>query len=273
MWDIATERENPQIFEGQTNSLMNYPLRDGIVRWIRWGNYQHFLYIVEKIYKEYPKSVSDILMNVISTHDTVTLMTAMEGELINPDGYIKLDDIEGPWRHFGSPFDTFDFRSYCAEHDILPKDKIESAIKKEKMALPIFFTFPGLPSIFQGTENAVMGYKDPFCRKVLDWENPNTEMQEYIKSLNKYLEENIDILGDCEPRIREINEKYMIAEMYSEKGSIILIVNNTTETFFNKDFIEGYEVVFREKSTKDKIEKNGVLILRKNLKYSFVFLT
>ena len=99
MWDIATDRGNPEIFDGQANSLMNYPLRDAIIRWVRWGNYKHFLYNIERVYSEYPKSVSDILMNVISTHDTVTLMTALTGDIMNPDPYKKLDDIEGPWRY------------------------------------------------------------------------------------------------------------------------------------------------------------------------------
>lgn len=264
MWDIATERENPQIFDGQTNSLMNYPLRDAIIRWVRWGKYEHFLYNFEKVYSEYPKSVSDILMNVISTHDTVTLMTAFAGEIMNSDPYKKLDDIEGPWRHPGD-FDTFGFRNYSATHDELSAEQKMRARRCEKIALPILYTLPGSPSMLQGTENCMTGYKDPFCRKVIDWENPDLDMQAYIKSLNQYKARNIDILGDGEPRIRKIDEGFMLAEMYSEKGSIILFSNNTDTKILNNSFRE-YEMVFSENSTKDKIGEYGTLILRKDKK-------
>ena len=260
MWDIATERENPQIFDGQTNSLMNYPIRDAIIRWVRWGKCEHFLYNFRKVYGEYPKSVSDILMNVISTHDTVTLMTAMVGEIMNPDPYKKLDDIEAPWRH--AEFDTFGFRNYSANHDELSQKQKIVARRSVKVTLPIFYTLPGNPSMLQGTENCAMGYKDPFCRKVIDWKNPDLDMQAYVKKLNHYRQDNIDILGNGEPRIRVIDEGCILLEMYSEKGSIISYSNRTNKVIVN-DF-KDYEVVFTENSTKDKIGEYGTLILRKD---------
>ncbi len=262
MWDIATDRGNPEIFDGQANSLMNYPLRDAIIRWVRWGNYKHFLYNIERVYSEYPKSVSDILMNVISTHDTVTLMTALTGDIMNPDPYRKLDDIEGPWRY--AQFDIFGFRSYSASHDQLTEEQKIVAKKREKIALPILYTFPGNPSMFQGTENCVTGYKDPFCRKNMDWEHPDEDMQSYVKSLNQYRKDNIDILGNCEPRTRAINEDFMIAEMYSEKGNIILLTNRTDKVVPNNNFGE-YKVVFSENSTKYEVGSAGTLILRRDL--------
>ena len=261
MWDIATNRENPQIFDGQANSLMNYPLRDAIIRWVRWGNYEHFSYNFKKIYSEYPMSVANILMNVISTHDTVTLMTSLAGELMNSNPYQKLDDIEGPWRY--ELFDTFGFRDYCAKHDRLTDEQQFCARRSEKIALPILYTSQGNPCMFQGTENCVMGYKDPFCRKTIDWDNPDIDMQEYIKRLNQYRRNNIDILGDCESRIRSQNEKYLLLEMYSERGSIILISNNADKIISN-DIKDDYKVIFSENSTKDKIGEYGTLILRKD---------
>ena len=263
MWDIATERENPQIFDGQTNSLMNYPLRDAIIRWVRWGKWEHFRYNFRRVYGEYPKSVSDILMNVIATHDTVTLMTSLVGELMNPDPYKKLDDIEGPWRHPDADFETFEFRSYSASHDELSKHKKIVARRSAKIVLPILYTFPGNPSMFQGTENCVTGYKDPFCRKDMDWENPDLDMHAYIQKLNHYRQDNIDILGDGEPRVRKIDERFMLTEVYSDKGNILLFSNNTDQVITNNDFRE-YREIFSENSTKDKIGEYGTLILRRD---------
>ena len=138
------------------------------------------------------------------------------------------------------------------------------ARRSEKVALPIFYTLPGNPSMLQGTENCVMGYKDPFCRKDMDWENPDLDMQTYVEKLNHYRGSNIDILGDGEPRLREIDEGCMLLEMYSEKGNIILYSNRTDKVIVN-DF-KDYEVVFTENSTKDKVGEYGTLILRKDKK-------
>ena len=107
-----------------------------------------------------------------------------------------------------------------------------------------------------------MGYKDPFCRKVIDWKNPDLDMQAYVKKLNHYRQDNIDILGNGEPRIRVIDEGCILLEMYSEKGSIISYSNRTNKVIVN-DF-KDYEVVFTENSTKDKIGEYGTLILRKD---------
>lgn len=40
------------------------------------------------------------------------------------------------------------------------------AKQREKIALPILYTFPGNPSMFQGTENCTTGYKVHFVEKI-----------------------------------------------------------------------------------------------------------
>ena len=42
MWDFAINRGNPQIYDGQVDSVMNYPFTDAIHRWVRYGNYLHY---------------------------------------------------------------------------------------------------------------------------------------------------------------------------------------------------------------------------------------
>ena len=44
MWGSAYDKglENGKIFDGQADSVMNYPLSDAILRWTRWGAYTHF---------------------------------------------------------------------------------------------------------------------------------------------------------------------------------------------------------------------------------------
>ena len=97
----------------------------------------------------------------------------------------------------------------------------------------------------------------------MDWENPDLDMHAYIQKLNHYRQDNIDILGDGEPRVRKIDERFMLTEMYSEKGNILLFSNNTDQVITNNHFRE-YREIFSENSTKDKIGEYGTLILRRD---------
>lgn len=263
MWDLATEKYNPQIFDGQVDSVMNYPLRDAIIRWIRCGNYLHFIYNVSEIYKKYPWTVSNRLMNVISTHDTLTLLTILVSELVVDDPLkCKVDDIEERWREPNS-FDTYGFREYEALNDSLIAEVKTSAIQKAKLALALLYIFPGQPTMFMGTENAETGYKDPFCRKPFNWKNQNNEMQDFVKNLNFMRKINEDIFKLSEIRLIECNEFHMLVEVYSDKGSIILIVNRDKKKYCISDIYKKYKILISEKSTKDEIYENGFIYLRK----------
>ena len=280
MWGIATDKSNPQIFDGQADSVMNYPMTDAIIRWVRTGNYAHFKYRFERVYGEYPKEVIDRLMNILSTHDTPTAMTMLVGPGINEDPYTgEAWDIEGPWRYEGW-FDTYGFRSFEAYHDKLSREDQILGQKLLKLAIAILYTIPGNPCIFMGTENAETGYKDPLCRKPMNWDNPNIPMQEFVRNMGMYRKEQREVLSQGEGRIREDKyspEKVLILERYTKKDSIILMVNRTNEVHTVQGFGK-YEVLYSENSTKEHkngepeiciLGEYGILILKKHQKYLY----
>src|SRR5574344_2584486 len=85
MWDIATDKSDPKIFDGQLDSIMNYPMADAILRWVRFGNDRHFAYNFNKVFYGYPKEVRNILLNNIGTHDTPMTLTMLVGDKMNED--------------------------------------------------------------------------------------------------------------------------------------------------------------------------------------------
>ncbi len=59
-WGFDNHRIVPQLDGRQADSVMNYPLADAIIRWVRYGNDAHFRYNVGEILS-YPKPAQDVL--------------------------------------------------------------------------------------------------------------------------------------------------------------------------------------------------------------------
>lgn len=233
MWGFATDKsqEDGKIFDGQLDSIMNYPISDGILRWVRWGFHAHFIYNYSRVYGEYPFEVQNLLLNNIGTHDTPTTMTMLGGEKMNDNVFDKqIWDIEAPWRT-SSGFDTYRFREFEAQNDELKIYEYVKAKAFTKIAIAIMYFLPGIPCIYQGTEIAETGYKDPFNRKPYNWDNLDEEMIEFVAKMGKIREENKDILAKGNSRIIKIDESVLIIERFNEFGNRIVIAVNRTSTW------------------------------------------
>ena len=263
MWGIATDREDSKIFNGQLDSVMNYPMADAILRWTRYGYDLHFEYNFNRVYGEYPNPVKNVLLNNIGTHDTPTSITMLVGDKMNPDVFNKkIWDIEAPWRN-GNQFDTYRFRQYEAEHDVLPEKLALQGKMLLKIALAIMYTIPGIPCVFQGTEVADSGYKDPFNRKPYPWSKQEEEMKDFVRRLGVYRKKNADILATGEAKIEKITNSILIMERKSETGRIRLCVNRTDKaqnTYFD---MQSSKLIFQENNSSiNKVEPYGITIIR-----------
>lgn len=267
MWGIATDKEDSKIFDGQLDSVMNYPLTDAILRWTRFGKDGHFTYNFNRVYGEYPIEVQRVLLNNIATHDTPTTMTMLAGDKMNPDVFYKhIWDIEAPWQQ-GEKFNTYKFREYEAEHDKLSEEAYVLGKKLTKIALAIMYNLPGIPCVYQGTEIADTGYKDPFNRKPYSWENQDEDMKAFVKGLGQYRKNNSDILAMAEAKLLHVTESVLVMERNWQGKKLILAVNRTMqEQPTNLQSHEnGLRVVFEtNNSTPDKLSPYGIIIVRKD---------
>lgn len=192
MWGFDNHRECSQLDGNQADSVMNYPLADAIIRWVRYGNSEHFQYNIGEILK-YPKEAQDVLWNFLDSHDTPRAITLLQAEGILQDPYKGACwDIEGPWRHWGW-FDTYEFRKWEFEHDNINMDK---AFESLALASTIQYFMPGIPIVFAGTEVGVTGYKDPFNRKPYPWDNPNEKILAYYRMLGGLRKRNREFFSE-----------------------------------------------------------------------------
>ena len=275
MWEIATSRSDPKIFDGQTDSVMNYPMTDAILRWCAFGNAEHFKYNFKRVYTEYPETVQKLLLNNIATHDTPLTMTMLADiklrgnqPIMNPDVFKgAIWDIEDPWRS-SRGFDTYGFRLFEAEHDKLTPTQYELAFKLSRVAFALMYSIRGIPCVMQGADIGDTGFKDPFCRKPYDWFNPNLSMQSYIATLNKIYEDNVDVFADGDSNLASCNDGTIILERFDYSGHRIV---TAVSRFYRpmqiwiKNDCSNLNVIYAtDGSTKQRLAPYGVLIAREN---------
>lgn len=109
----------------QLDSVMNYPLRKSIIRFIKEDQNAHELAAtIEGLWRNYPETVFYGLMNFLGTHDTPRILTVFSEDV---------DQTQARQRLF------------CA--------------------LILWALLPGIPSIYYGDELGMTGGKDPFNRR------------------------------------------------------------------------------------------------------------
>ena len=85
VWEDASLKESyghrrHYLLGGQLDSVMNYPFYEAVIKFLKGGDGDELLESVFSVIENYPKSVVDLLMNHMGTHDTVRLLTRLGGE-------------------------------------------------------------------------------------------------------------------------------------------------------------------------------------------------
>ena len=145
----------------QLDSVMNYPFAGAIIDFIRDANAELFASRIMSIVENYPKEVLDVLMNHLSTHDTMRAITALAGESC-----------------------AYRDRKWQSTHSLDEKD-YRYGIRLLKAASAMQFALPGVPTIYYGDEAGMQGYKDPFNRRCYPWGSENGELIEWYKKLGE----------------------------------------------------------------------------------------
>ncbi len=127
------------------DSVMNYPLRQGLTDYMLRGDAPSLRRVTETLYRHYPKPAADVMMNVLSTHDTVRIITEL-GDM----GYDGLPNSELAARR-------------------LTKSERKVASRRLIALYGALAALPGIPSVFYGDEAGLEGYRDPFCRMPFPW--------------------------------------------------------------------------------------------------------
>ncbi len=146
--------------DGQLDSVMNYPFRNAILAFLRGQDDGRGLAdTVMTIAENYPPQVLMCNMNLLGTHDSARILTAL------------VDDFDGS-------------REALAYRRLSPQ-QYSVAVERLLMASLIQYTLPGAPSLYYADEAGMEGYKDPFNRRTYPWGRENKTLLEHFRLLGK----------------------------------------------------------------------------------------
>ena len=211
VWEDASNKiaysQRREYLQGyELDSVMNYPLKDGIIRYMQTGNALDLLHTIRVLINHYPKQTVDCLMNILGTHDTARILTVLGGIYCN-----NKDEM-------------------ASENAYLNAENKQNAIEKLKMAAVLQFTLPGVPCIYYGDENGMEGHIDPFCRRCFDWEHLNEDLIKFYSILGKIRQEN-EVFKEGEFKEISITDGLLFYKRSNETENIYVYTNNSSTKY------------------------------------------
>ena len=179
VWEDASTKEAygkrlRYFVDATLDSVMNYPFRTAILKFLRREDDGVGLAeTVMTILENYPAQVVHCNMNLLGTHDTPRILTAL------------VDDFDGS-------------REELAHRQLSPEQR-NTALQRLLLATTLQYTLPGSPSLYYGDEAGMEGGKDPFNRRTFPWGKEDEGLLEHHKILGQLRKNLVALrLGDME---------------------------------------------------------------------------
>ncbi|MDD6094218.1 MAG: glycoside hydrolase family 13 protein [Clostridia bacterium] len=222
VWENAADKvaygKRRKYLQGkQLDSVMNYPFRKALLEFLLCKGGEELARELNEIYSSYPPCVANCLMNIIGTHDTERILTALGDK-----EYGKLSNRE------------------LSNHK-MTETEYETGKKLLKIASAIQYTVYGVPSVFYGDEAGMEGGRDPFCRRAYPWERQDAELVSHYRRLGEIRKNGVYKNGEF--RIVGKGNSYIAFERYDKKTRIVTAANTdstpVTVPFSGKDLLSG----------------------------------
>ena len=228
----------------QLDSVMNYPFAGAVIDFIRDANAELFASRIMSIVENYPKEVLDVLMNHLSTHDTMRAITALAGESC-----------------------AYRDRKWQSTHS-LDEKSYHYGMKLLMAASAMQFALPGVPTVYYGDEAGMQGYKDPFNRRCYPWGKENGEIVEWYKKLGE-VRSNNSVFKDGKIEILSAVAGCVAFSRKNDDEAILVISNSNPHpiTYYVKsEWCDAYDLLGNGRVAANMVdieEKSTVILKRK----------
>ncbi len=205
VWEDASNKiaysVRREYFQGkELDSVMNYPLKNAIISFVKSGNSTQLSNVIKTQLDHYPHAVIHTLMNMLSTHDTFRIVSALADIDIYSKSKLELSKIK------------------------IEGEELEKAKFLQKTASLLQFTLYGVPCIYYGDEISMQGYSDPLCRLPFSWDNMDADMLKWYRKLGEIRKSN-SVFADGE-LIEVLCEEGVYAfKRVNDTGEVLVIVN------------------------------------------------
>lgn len=209
VWEDASDKvsygERRQYLCGrQLDGVMNYPLREAVIRYIVDGDVNALRSGTERLYRRYPKWASEHCMNLLSTHDTVRILTALGGEPMGAHTNAEL-----------------------AKMRMTPQER-QTGKKRLKLAYGLLSALPGIPCVFYGDEVGLEGYRDPFCRRPFPWQDMDADLLHFYQKVGMCRKKE-PVLSTGDLRLLTVTPELLVFQRTLENARITVYLNRGDE--------------------------------------------
>ncbi len=185
-----------QYVEGNTlDSAMNYPFRAAVAAYLLHKTDAYALnHRLQTLRERYPKPFYYAAMNLLSTHDTVRILTVLGGA----------PDRDALTREAQAAFS-------------LTPDALALARARLVLAAAMQMAVPGVPSIYYGDEAGLTGMADPFNRGTYPWGNEDGMLLSAYHTLTRVRRGNAALrAGYC--RMGALSPDVFVVLRYTAEG-------------------------------------------------------
>ncbi len=140
------------------DSVMNYPLRDVLIRFFTHDcDAEHLVRLIRSLQENYPKVFFYSLMNLMGSHDRVRILNLLA----------KQEYANMPPQERGK--------------QVLAPDLKALATERFKNMLRLVAALPGMPSLYYGDEAGMEGANDPYNRGPFPWGLEDRDLTAFVK--------------------------------------------------------------------------------------------
>ena len=202
---IAYGKRKQYYLGRELDGVMNYPIRSGIIEYLTMKKTDKLRYALTDVINNAPERVRNLQMNLIGSHDTIRILTALGGE--SPEGRSN------------------EYLRGCRMSDV----ERGRAKRLLRMAYTVLATLPGIPSIYYGDEAGLEGYSDPFNRMPYPHGQEDFNLIEFYKRIGHIRRtESVYKKGDF--KLLHLDRELLIFSRIGEDNSSILtVLNNSKE--------------------------------------------
>jgi glycosidase len=216
---------------------MNYPLREGIIRFVRDGDWNALFEASAFLYSHYPKETSDCLMNLLGTHDTERILTVLAGDLDNGRSPSELSVAK------------------------MTQEQREIGKKRLKLCFLLSATLPGIPCIYYGDEVGMEGYRDPFNRMPFPWGREDSELLDFYRKIGE-IRRQAPIFEKGYLEVEENTPPSVFAfSRFTKEDRLLVVVNQGKDSYFLKQ--GGVDLLTGKSADHFWISPESALILSK----------
>lgn len=222
---IAYGKRKRYYLGSELDGVMNYPIRRGLIDYITKGETAALRYALTEVMYNAPKRIRDAEMNLIGSHDTVRIITALAGE--SPDGHTN--------RYLSSKR--------------LTEGERELGIKRLIAAYTVLATIPGIPTVYYGDEAGLEGYGDPFNRMPYPWGKEEKRLLNHYRAVGRLRRES-SVYKAGVFRLYRLSEDVLLFSR-GERDKLYVTAYNNSSFPFKISFEKAVCSYFKNLNSKD----------------------